>query len=127
MKLQAFCVILIIEAFTPLSLHPSLLRLSSFPPILYRRFLVEAPLLYFFEETFFLKLALKILNCLFDVVVVNSYFQCYLSLSLLYNDFLKKKNHPCQINQRTSDLIVSQTVVRRLPIEGNLSIIKEIS
>jgi hypothetical protein len=74
-----------------------------------------------------LKLALKILNCLFDVVVVNSYFQCYLSLSLLYNDFLKKKNHPCQINQRTSDLIVSQTVVRRLPIEGNLSIIKEIS
>lgn len=84
---------LIIKAFSPLSLHSSLLRLSSFPSVLNRGFLIEAPLFNFFEESFFLKLTLQILNGLFDVVVMYSYFQCSLSLSLPYGDFSKKKKH----------------------------------
>jgi hypothetical protein len=91
MKSRACRVFLIIKAFTPLGLHPSLLSFSPFPSVLYRGLLIEAPLLNLFEETFFLELTLKILDCFFDVVVMNSYFQCCLSLSLPYCDFLKWK------------------------------------
>lgn len=79
-----YTLFLIIKAFASLGLHPSFLRLSPFPSVLDGGLFIEAAFLDLLEKTFFLKLALQILDSFFNVVVVYSYFQCNLFLSFPY-------------------------------------------